>query len=149
MASYEDVCTHGLKEPYDEKLYLVAHDMRGQAETLGYPLIGRYCASLCKMFDAVTDYSKIPLHAIDSHIGAISVAIRDTIKDEENDIANAVLDKLEAEVADFYDHHKNLQEHLAEKVEVDAEDATEPRVNIEELAQAAGAVIVGKTRQNA
>jgi len=145
MAAYEDVRTHGLIEPYDKKLYLVAHDMRGQAETLGYPLIGRYCASLCKMFDAVTDYSKIPLHAIDSHIGAISVAIRDTIKDEEDAIANAVLDKLETEVADFYDHHKSLQAQQAEK----AQDATEVQVNIEELAQAAGAVIVGKTRQNA
>jgi hypothetical protein len=147
MAAHQDVLTHGLIEPYGKKLHLVAHDMRGQAETLGYPLVGRYCASICKMFDAVTDFGKIPLHAIGSHIGAISAAMRDTIKDDEDAMANAVLNKLENEVADFYDHHKDLQAQEAEKAQDDAADATKTEISIEELAQASGAIIVGKTRQ--
>lgn len=147
MVIYEDVQKHGLTENYGKKLYLVAHDMRGQAETLGYPLIGRYCASMCKLFDAVIDISLIPLHAVESHIGAISVAINGMIKDQEDDTANAVLSRLEKEVLAFYDHHEELQEQQEDQEQTEA--TTQPKVSVEELAQASGAVIVGKTRKSA
>jgi HPt (histidine-containing phosphotransfer) domain-containing protein len=149
MTAYEDVRKHGLKPPYDEKLFQVAHDLRGQAETLGYPLIGRYCASMCKMFDAVTDYGKIPMHAVASHMGAVSVAIRDDIKDEENLTANAVSDRLMQEVLGFYDHHQKLQARELEKKPDQSQDTSTPEVNIEELAKSSGAVIVGKSKQTA
>lgn len=149
MAAYEDVRTHGLTQTHGNRLYLVSHDMRGQAQTLGYPLIGRYCASICKMFDAVTDATIIPLHAIDSHIGAISVAINNMIKDQEDATANAVLSKLEKEVLEFYDYHKNLQEREAEENQDQNADKAQPKVNIHDLADAAGAVIVGKARKSA
>ncbi len=115
LEAHGNVSKHGLVDPHAEALFIAAHDLKGQAETLGYPLIGKYCASMCKMFEAVEDKSKIPLHAVDSHINAVQAAFRNGIKHEENATANAVYDRLLETVMEFYNHHQAAQAEAGEK----------------------------------
>lgn len=113
-SAFEEVLSHGLNGVHGDTLFRAAHDIRGQAETLGYPLIGHYCASLCKLFDAVNDYSLIPMHAIQSHIEAIHVALRDSIKDDENQVAMDVMKRLREMTGEFYDFHNAAADNTTE-----------------------------------
>ena len=81
------------------ELFRRAHDLKGQAPTLGYPIVGRIAASLCQLLSL----NGIDLHELSnlaqSHTNAIKAAVRGEIRDERNDTALALAIGLEEAVA--------------------------------------------------
>jgi chemotaxis protein histidine kinase CheA len=96
----------GLVEPHAERLFMAAHDLKGQAATLGYPLIGRYCGLLCEMFYATDDRSSIPVHVVKMHIDAVGMCLREAIRDKENNDANQAFERLDVVVRNYCDGRK-------------------------------------------
>ena len=112
---------------------------KGQADTLGYPQIGRYSALICKMFDAIDDPAAIPPHAIKIHIDAVKVCIREKIKDQENNTANQVLERLQQVVLEFCAHHKKPAKQTKQK-QSDKPPGANPNSTPEELHELAASV---------
>ncbi|RME99612.1 MAG: Hpt domain-containing protein, partial [Alphaproteobacteria bacterium] len=60
----------GFKGEALEQLFAVAHDLKGQAGTLGYPFAGEVCASLCRLVDARQQGRPTSPLLIDQHVDA-------------------------------------------------------------------------------
>jgi len=57
-------------------LFRAAHDIKGEAATLGYPQLEAVAASLCRLIDHTPDKARIPPALIDRHIAAGFAAVR-------------------------------------------------------------------------
>ena len=51
--------------------YRAAHDLKGQAATFDFPLVGRVASSLCKLTDDDCDPASVPMNLADAHVNAI------------------------------------------------------------------------------
>jgi len=94
VAARDVVSKSGLEGENRDKLYRAAHDLKGQADTFGYPLITVVCASMCKLMETIEDANQIPMELIDQHIDAIRVFASGKIKDKEHPEASTVAEAL-------------------------------------------------------
>jgi chemotaxis protein histidine kinase CheA len=83
------------------ELFRAAHDLKGQADTFGFPMIGRVASSLTKLIDATAAGAEVPLGLIDAHVAAVRVIFRDKIQTMDNNMAQALANELEARVAEL------------------------------------------------
>lgn len=84
-----------------EKVFEVAHDLKGQAGTLGYPLAGEVCASLCRLLEACSRAGTVPAILLDQHIGAVKAMLREGATGEDNGTACKLAGRLRAVTDDF------------------------------------------------
>jgi hypothetical protein len=60
-----------------DALFFAAHDIRGDAETLGYPGLAIPAASLCRLIEHTHDMKRIPIALVDQHVDAVRAIIRE------------------------------------------------------------------------
>jgi HPt (histidine-containing phosphotransfer) domain-containing protein len=72
-----DVHQNGMAALPGEALFRSAHDIKGQAATLGFPLVADVAGSLCKLLEEAPDPTRIPLALIDQHVDAVRAIIRE------------------------------------------------------------------------
>ena len=82
-----------------KELFRTAHDLKGEAATLEFPIIARIATSLTQLIDALGAAADIPLSLIDAHVSAIRVAFRDKIRSASDETVAALADELEARVS--------------------------------------------------
>ncbi|MAN62919.1 MAG: Hpt domain-containing protein [Parvibaculum sp.] len=85
-----------------DDLFRRAHDLKGQAPTLGYPIVGRIATSLCELLGCQQVDAAELIILTKSHVGAIKAAVRDEVRDETNETAAALASELEAAVNTLY-----------------------------------------------
>ena len=66
-----EVQTSGFTADNRDELFRVAHDIRGQADTFGFPLITPLAESLCRLIEHTPDPKHIPLKLLDQHVDGI------------------------------------------------------------------------------
>ena len=86
-----------------DALHVVAHDVKGQAETMGYPLITLVSASLCKLINVWENPKTFPLDQLNNHVDAIKVLLSQNIKSKDHPIGKKLTDSLINVVYDFAD----------------------------------------------
>jgi chemotaxis protein histidine kinase CheA len=74
-------------------LYRTAHDMRGQASTLGFPSVGKIAGVFCDIMDAMGERD-VPDAFMEKYIKAIRAIARETKAGEDNSIATTLADEL-------------------------------------------------------
>jgi HPt (histidine-containing phosphotransfer) domain-containing protein len=79
-------------------LMRAAHDIKGQAPTFDYPLIGRVAASLSRMIGELPPDTEPPLKLIDAHVSAIQAIHKHGMKDTNDKTALALCAELDARV---------------------------------------------------
>lgn len=84
-------------------LYVVAHDVKGQAETMGFPLITLVSASLCKLIEVWDKPETFPLDQLNNHVDAIKVMLAHDIKTKDHPLGKKLTDKLINTVFDYAD----------------------------------------------
>jgi len=104
LAARDAVKTGGDTDASYDELYRAAHDLKGEGDTFGYPLVTELCGLLCKLIDSAKDKSAIPLTLVDNHVDAIHIVMRDKIKDSGHDTARAVIERLGEVVKDYEAH---------------------------------------------
>lgn len=67
-----------------DALFTPAHDIKGGASTLGYPLAERIATSLCRLLQHSPEPSRIPLNLIDHHVDTIRAVVREGVQDPLN-----------------------------------------------------------------
>jgi chemotaxis protein histidine kinase CheA len=72
-----NVRQNGLTALPREALFRAAHDIKGQAATLGFPLVAEVAGSLCRLIEEAHDPRSIPLDLIDQHVDAVRAIIRE------------------------------------------------------------------------
>ena len=82
-------------------LFQAAHNLKGQATTLGYPLADEICASLCRLIDKTPDESRLPLLLIDQHVDAVRAVVAEKAKGTDNPKASVLAKRLSDVTGDF------------------------------------------------
>ncbi|TBW34618.1 Hpt domain-containing protein [Siculibacillus lacustris] len=80
--------------------YRAAHDIKGQAATLGYPIAGRIAASLCRLLDG-TAPERMPRELVRQHVQSVRAIISENAREDSSDTARLLADRLD-EVTDDY-----------------------------------------------
>jgi chemotaxis protein histidine kinase CheA len=91
----------GLNSTNMHRLYHSAHDIKGTAETLGFPLATRIGVSLCRLLRHAPELSRIPLDLIDHHVDAIRAIVREQLQGTENPHAIEIAERLAIVVETF------------------------------------------------
>ncbi|MFD1696767.1 Hpt domain-containing protein [Roseibium aestuarii] len=90
----------GLNADTLDPLYQAAHNIKGQAQTLGYPLIGEVAGSLCTLIECVPSVDKIPPALLARHVESIRAMVLENARDENNQTGAELLATLRSVTAD-------------------------------------------------
>jgi chemotaxis protein histidine kinase CheA len=85
-----------------EALFRVAHDLKGQGASFGFPLVTRIGQSLCALTrDRALHYEARHLDLAKSHLDAIELVLTKGIKGEGGKVGAELVAKLEGRVAEL------------------------------------------------
>jgi len=111
----EAVRAQGLSEETRKELHRTAHDLKGQGETYGYPLITLVCSTLCKLLESALEPDLIPVDIIDNHVDAVRNMMKMKIKTNDHPQSVAVSDKLYDVVIEFANCEDQKREQISLK----------------------------------
>ncbi|MFQ5626443.1 MAG: Hpt domain-containing protein [Methyloligellaceae bacterium] len=83
------------------ELFQAAHNLKGQATTLGYPFADEICASLCRLIDKIPDKSRLSLLLVDQHVDAVRAVVAERAKGTDNPKASVLAKRLQDVTSDF------------------------------------------------
>ncbi|MGE0847779.1 MAG: Hpt domain-containing protein [Flavobacteriaceae bacterium] len=112
-----DGFTAAEKSPCDQDTVLSffrsAHDLRGQAATLGYPLVGEVAGSICRLIEAMEEGDELPVDLIRHHVDAIRAIAREHVRDATDETGLQLAKELRR-VADRFIEERQQDEADAE-----------------------------------
>jgi hypothetical protein len=100
-AARRSVRASGLNAKTREALFHSAHDIKGQAATLGYPAGADAADSLCRLIEHTPDLARIPLALIDQHVDAVRAIVREGARTGAAEVAASLTKKLRAVTDEF------------------------------------------------
>lgn len=100
-AAREAVRLNGLRKSSREALFHAAHDIKGQADTLGFPLAAAAADSLCGLIEGAPETVAIPLVLIDQHVDAVKAIVREHPLPHAEALASQLTTILRAATKDF------------------------------------------------
>ncbi len=102
----------GLNRSTIDTLFMPAHDIKGGAATLGFPLAERLATSLCRLLKHSPEPARIPLALVEHHVDAIRALVREDVKDARNPYGLELSERLSIMVETFLE--SELKEAYAE-----------------------------------
>jgi len=100
-AAWEVIETHGPDADRLDALYQAAHNIKGQALTLGYPLVGDVAARFCTLIERLPGPSDLPVQLSARYVEAIRAMVSEGARDEANKTGAQLLETL-SEVTDAF-----------------------------------------------
>lgn len=97
----DDAIQSGFDKDQLEAFYQAAHNLKGQACTLGYPFADEICASLCRLLDKTGDKSRIPARLVMQHVDAVRALVHEKAKGTDNPKASILAKRLRDVTNDF------------------------------------------------
>jgi len=76
-----------------EAFYRCAHDIRGQAATLGFPLVGEVADGLCSMIE-IMGAEATPAALIDHHVETMRAMVRENVRARDHTLGVALVQRL-------------------------------------------------------
>jgi hypothetical protein len=101
-----DVKAAGFTGATRDALFFAAHDIRGDAETLGYPGLAVPAESLCRLIEHTRDMRRIPIALVDQHVDAVRAIIREGNRPDAEQTVAVLIRRLR-EVTDEFLAHEN------------------------------------------
>ncbi|WP_350334745.1 Hpt domain-containing protein [Coralliovum pocilloporae] len=84
----------GLSTDSMDDLFRAAIDIKGQAETFGYPIAGSIADSLCRLVEHGQEGNQLPEPLLDQHVQAVRAVVRERAKGDDSQIALSLLHNL-------------------------------------------------------
>jgi hypothetical protein len=84
----------GFTKPTRDALFLAAHDIRGEALTLGFANAAAPADSLCQLIEHTPQMSRIPIALVDQHVDAVRAIVRESARPDIAEVAAALIHKL-------------------------------------------------------
>ena len=94
QAAWNEIDKAELTEESLQKLFRSAHDIKGQAHTMGFPIAGTIANSMCELIEKVTDRSNLPKSILLKHVQAIAAVVKEDARAEDNMIGKALANEL-------------------------------------------------------
>ena len=83
------------------KVFHAAHEIKGHAAVLGFPLAGRIAGVLCRLLTYAPNPQLVPLAVIESHVDAIRAVLREQIHTVNDKAAKQIFERLAGIVESF------------------------------------------------
>lgn len=83
------------------ELFRAAHDIKGEAPTLGFILCAQIADSLCRLLEKTPTMEAIPLSLVDQHVDAIRAIVREKITDEFDSTGATLAGRLREVTEDY------------------------------------------------
>jgi HPt (histidine-containing phosphotransfer) domain-containing protein len=100
-AARRDVKARGFSKATHQALFHAAHDIKGDAATLGYPAVAAPADSLCRLLEHTPDMTRIPLTLVDQHVDAVRAIIRESARPGSADMAEELTKRLREVTEEF------------------------------------------------
>src|SRR5579871_3176172 len=100
-AARQRVRREGFTEKSHEALFHVAHDIKGEAGTFGYPAVVGVANSLCRLLEHTPEMTRIPVDLVDQHVDAVRAITREYARADLLDVAAQLTGRLR-EVTDEF-----------------------------------------------
>ena len=91
--AWTEILKDGVDQERRDALFRAAHDIKGQASTLGYPTVGAVAGNLCYLIEHVAA-ENWPNKLIAQHVDAVRAMVAETGQQENNATARALVDRL-------------------------------------------------------
>jgi HPt (histidine-containing phosphotransfer) domain-containing protein len=89
-----DVRRDGFTGNTHDQMFRIAHDIKGEAATFGYPAVAGVAESLCRLIEHMPQSARIPLELVDRHVDAVRAIVREYARPDLFEIANALTRRL-------------------------------------------------------
>lgn len=76
-----------------DSLYRAAHDIRGHAATLGFPLVGEVADGLCTLIERLGS-QRCPQDLVDRHVEAVRAMVREGVRSRDHPLGVALVRRL-------------------------------------------------------
>jgi chemotaxis protein histidine kinase CheA len=107
-----DIRHAGMAAPQRDALFRASHDIKGQAATLGFPLVAAAAESLCRVIELTRDPQRIPIALIDQHVDAVRAIIREHDRPLAEEVARQLTSRLREVSDDFLSREGNRHDTL-------------------------------------
>jgi chemotaxis protein histidine kinase CheA len=87
--------------PALQKVFSAAHEIKGHAAVLGFPLAGRIAGVLCRLLTYAPKPQLVPLDVIDKHVDAIRAVVREQIHTANDKTGIETFERLAVFVENF------------------------------------------------
>lgn len=115
-AARQVVKERGLNKGTRQELFLAAHDVKGDAEAFGYPLITPAADSLCRILEHTPDVRRIPVSIVDQHVDAVRAIFREYTRGDIVTVAAALNAKLRQVTEEFLIHENRHRPDYLKKI---------------------------------
>lgn len=88
-----------------DRLFRAAHDLKGQAATLGYPLVGEVCASLSRLIEAAPASGTRFSALVNAHVAAAAAMVREHASGPGNVTARSLVDSMQLAASKYVVAH--------------------------------------------
>lgn len=106
----------GFNPQTHDALFRVAHDIKGQAGTIGYPAVAGVAESLCRLIEHTPDVRRIPLTLVDQHVDAVRAIIREHARTDLNDVASVLTTRLRGVTDEFLVQENSFRPEYLESI---------------------------------
>ncbi len=93
--------SEGLSDAARLNLFHAAHDIKGHAATLGFPMAAEVADSLCRVIDQSADLTQVPLSFIDQCVDSVRAIIREHHTSNAEAIAGQLAKELRVLAEEF------------------------------------------------
>src|SRR5476651_2444149 len=99
-----------------EALFHAAHDIKGEAETFGFPLVAGAANSLCRLIEFTPDVTRIPIKLLDQHVDAVRAIFREYARSDAEDLAAMLTGRLRDVTDEFLIYENRERPEVLEQI---------------------------------
>lgn len=99
---------NGFNDATRNALFHAAHDIKGEAETFGYPAVTAAADSLCRLIDLSPDMTRIPFTLVEQHVDAVRAIHREYAN---SDAAHVLAERLTSRLREVTDEFLLSENH--------------------------------------
>ena len=77
-----------------DTLFHAAHDIKGQAKTLGHPIAAQVAAGLCRLLSSYKEPERLPRILVDQHVDAIRAIVHEHASEVNTEVAEMLARRL-------------------------------------------------------
>lgn len=90
LSKLPQVHQDGLDSAAGEEVHTIMHDLKGQATTLGYPVVAEISDTLCNLLEKTPDVSRISPKIAELHVRSIQTIVKECTKNHDDPKVNAI-----------------------------------------------------------
>jgi HPt (histidine-containing phosphotransfer) domain-containing protein len=106
----------GFTKANKERVFHAAHDIKGEAATLGFPLVAAAADSLCRLIEYTPNATRIPLKLVDQHVDAVRAIHREYSRSDAEALAAALTERLREVTDEFLIHENHDRPDVLEQI---------------------------------